>query len=305
MCYFLHMQPLRNRCATIAFASLAVAAVGFLDFSTENHYRSVLFYLLPVVFVAWFAGTWATVMISLACAAAYAVADHPQFTSLDGFPLVWHDATTFTLLVFVGLVIQALRRQRDESLRAAARIRELLERESQASHTDALTELPNLREFRERLEPEIARCRRLRKPLCLMYLDLDNFKRVNDLYGHEAGDDVLTRVGVILRRYLRGGDVPARIGGDEFAALLWQTDDREARAIAQRILDAVRDIGEIYPGCELGASAGVVWYDTPPQDAREIVRSADDTMYRAKRTGKSRIVVMKPTSAVHPPVKSA
>ncbi|MCB9933671.1 MAG: diguanylate cyclase [Planctomycetes bacterium] len=296
---------MRERIANITLALFAVAAVGWLDFSTTNQYRSVLFYLLPVVFVAWFAGTWATVFISMACAMAYAMADANHVADLNGFSLVWHDATTFTLLLFVGLIIVALRRQRDDSLHAAARIRVLLERESQASHTDALTELPNLREFRERLEPEIARCRRLRKPLCLMYLDLDNFKLVNDLYGHSAGDDVLTRVAVILRRYLRGGDVPARLGGDEFAALLWQTDPREARAIAQRILDAVHDLGERYPGSSLSASAGVVWYDTPPQDAREVVRSADDTMYRAKRTGKSRIVMVKPTDTLRQPVKSA
>ncbi|MGG5807887.1 sensor domain-containing diguanylate cyclase [Falsiroseomonas sp. CW058] len=154
--------------------------------------------------------------------------------------------------------------------------------------TDALTGLPNRPAFREALSRAIARHRRDQQPFSLLYMDLDGFKRVNDVRGHAEGDRVLAGVAEVLRASLRQEDVPARIGGDEFAAVLVGGDGREIPGAAERVRRAVRERMDAH-GWPVSASIGAVLFRSPPDDEEEAIAAADELMYGAKAAGRDRV----------------
>ena len=156
------------------------------------------------------------------------------------------------------------------------------------ARTDPLTGLANRSAFEERLQQEIARVVRYGHPLSLALLDLDDFKRVNDLYGHLAGDDALRRVSRELDGAIRRVDLAARLGGEEFALLLPETDTPEALALVRRLGGAIRLPGADGPA--LTVSAGVATCPAHAALPEALVAAADDALYRAKRAGKDRAV---------------
>ena len=137
---------------------------------------------------------------------------------------------------------------------------------------DPLTNLLNRRSFVQRLDAEVARSRRYTRPLALVVFDLDELKTVNDTQGHAAGDEALKRVADALRATIRSGDNAFRIGGDEFAVILPEAEEHDARAAAQRIADEL----------QLAASFGVA-VCSAECEAGTLLREADDAMYRMKR----------------------
>jgi diguanylate cyclase (GGDEF)-like protein len=170
-----------------------------------------------------------------------------------------------------------------------ARLHRLVERQA---NTDGLTELPNRRHFEEALDVEISRAERFSGSLALILADLDDFKQVNDRYGHQAGDDVLQTFADILRTTVREIDLPARYGGEEFAVLLPQTDLDGAHQLAERLRRALaaRPMST-HPGglVAVTASFGVAAFPDAPTPAA-LFASADEALYQAKRAGKNCVV---------------
>ncbi len=165
--------------------------------------------------------------------------------------------------------------------------------------TDPLTGLNNRRYFESRCEEEIIAARRHGQPLACLFLDIDRFKRINDSFGHPAGDDVLRRVGQLARAGLRGSDVLARFGGEEFVALLPQTGLRHAFDIAERIRSAVAAWPfEVGAGAPLPVTVSIGIAQLPAAAAgqgteslaADLVTAADRALYRAKQTGRNRVV---------------
>jgi len=153
---------------------------------------------------------------------------------------------------------------------------------------DPLTGFYNHRAFHERLGEEIVRARRSRRPVSLLMVDLDDFKLVNDAFGHQYGDRVLAWVAEQIRSALRASDVPARYGGDEFAIVLPDTDGAEACRAAERILEAFRTRAfrdGTHPPVPVGASIGAAAFPADGRGPRELVGAADRACYRAKRAG--------------------
>ena len=153
---------------------------------------------------------------------------------------------------------------------------------------DPLTGFYNHRFLHERLGEEVVRTQRARRPLSVLMLDLDDFKLVNDTFGHLFGDRVLTWTAELIRSTLRGSDIPARYGGDEFAIILPETDGTEARRAAERILEAFRDhafVGEQRGPVPIGASIGVATFPAEGRTATELIAAADAALYRVKRDG--------------------
>ncbi|MCU0483507.1 MAG: diguanylate cyclase, partial [Chloroflexi bacterium] len=151
---------------------------------------------------------------------------------------------------------------------------------------DPLSGFYNHRAFHERLGEEIVRARRSRRPVSLLMVDLDDFKLVNDTFGHQYGDRVLAWVAEQIRSTLRASDVPARYGGDEFAVVLPETDRAEACQAAERILEvfrlrAFRDAS--HGPVPIGASIGVAAFPADGESPRALVGAADRACYRAKR----------------------
>ncbi len=165
--------------------------------------------------------------------------------------------------------------------------------------TDGLTELPNRRRLEEALGAELTRVRRYGGRFALVVADLDDFKQVNDRYGHLAGDDVLRAFAEVLRANVRDLDTAARYGGEEFALLLPETDLAGAERVAERIRKemAARAI-KTFPGAVLHVtvSFGVAAHpESRTQD--ELFSAADEALYRAKASGKNQVVVAEGSTA--------
>lgn len=177
---------------------------------------------------------------------------------------------------------------------ARARVEELRRAHKQLdklASTDGLTGMLNRRAFLAELDKRLSRHLRNKRRGTLIYFDLDNFKKVNDLRGHQAGDDVLKGVAEITRRILRGVDLASRIGGDEFLLWLEEVDRPTAEPIAGRLHEAVRDLDKQYgaEGFPLGFSIGAVFSKIDgPETAEAMIARADEAMYTAKKGGKGR-----------------
>ena len=159
------------------------------------------------------------------------------------------------------------------------------------SRTDMLTGLANRREFRDRLEKEAMRQSRHQRPLSIVMFDLDHFKRINDTYGHPAGDKVLARFGQILRNVTRTKtDVAARFGGEEFVLMLPETDPAGARQVAEKIVARLRQEKFRVDGksFQVTTSAGIA--ASINGNTADALKMADDLLYKAKQAGRNRII---------------
>jgi diguanylate cyclase (GGDEF)-like protein len=167
--------------------------------------------------------------------------------------------------------------------------------------TDELTGLANLRHFHDTLDNEIERSRRFQTDVGLMLLDIDDFKAVNDTYGHQQGDLVLIEVARVLRGLSRDIDEPARYGGEEMAVILPQTDVDGAELLAERMREAVEAIEiERLDGegtLSVTASFGVASLPYCATDKASLIAEADAALYRAKRAGKNRVAKGEPVTA--------
>lgn len=159
--------------------------------------------------------------------------------------------------------------------------------------TDELTDLYNYRHLQQRLDDEIHRAERYGKRLSFLMLDVDNFKRVNDVHGHRVGDQVLASVGQVLKTTVREVDIVARYGGEEFSVILPETDAPGAFIAAEKIREAIslfrfRDAdGE--PIIHVTISIGLASFPAHATDKESLLRAADDALYHAKATGKDRV----------------
>ena len=157
---------------------------------------------------------------------------------------------------------------------------------------DQLTGLFNHREFYRLLGEELARSRRYSHPLALLMLDIDYFKRVNDTYGHPAGDQALRRLPELIRSQLRVNDLPCRYGGEEFGLILPETGPEQALEVAERIRATVaREPIDLPDGGRLriSVSIGVAGAPRNGVDEERLVAAADLALYEAKRTGRNRV----------------
>jgi diguanylate cyclase (GGDEF)-like protein/PAS domain S-box-containing protein len=163
----------------------------------------------------------------------------------------------------------------------------------QLSRTDELTGLFNRRYFMQRLLQELARYRRYGRPTSVVLFDFDHFKRINDTHGHPAGDQVLVSVSKLLRERLRTNDIPARLGGEEFALLLPETDLEEAVGVAEKVRQLVLEqefTSEEGHRFEASITCGVSAFHGTEETVEAILHRADQNLYQGKRTGRNRVI---------------
>lgn len=263
----LHLQLL-----VLAALLCVVVGIGYLDFTTGPRFGLALFYLLPVVIAAGRLGKWWSLVVAFGAAATWFFVD----VTVDGdLPTsLWNGFTRLAIFASQGWLVASI----DEERR----------RERELARLDAVTGLPNSRAFTELLN----RLPLQSAPCCLAYIDLDNFKQVNDRFGHSAGDAVLTEMADALRAAIRSDDIAARVGGDEFAVLMRDADHAVAEFAADRIVGSARAIGVKYPDAGLGASVGfAVCPKGAHVSADDFIRVADAAMYEAKERHKGSYVV--------------
>ena len=179
---------------------------------------------------------------------------------------------------------------------ANMRLREELKNQS---IRDSLTGLFNRRYLEEALEQELARADRSGKEMSLLMIDIDYFKRFNDHFGHEAGDYVLEKIGSLLNKSIRKGDVACRYGGEEFVVLFPETTAEISKKMAEKLLDKIRQLELKYINVPLGMvtiSVGLAVYPLDGHAASEILREADIALYNAKSLGRDRVVVWRDIS---------
>ncbi|HEV2669771.1 MAG TPA: diguanylate cyclase [Gemmatimonadales bacterium] len=171
-----------------------------------------------------------------------------------------------------------------------------LERQAQVAQqqaaVDALTGLASFRVLRDRLANEVARCHRTGDRFAILFLDLDNFKRVNDRFGHEAGNALLKATARECDKHIRLTDVAGRYGGDEFVVVLVGTGQEGARVVAEKVRVAVEELGlgMGYPSGLVTASIGVAEYSAAKKD-EDVLVAADRALYRAKAAGRNRVAL--------------
>lgn len=257
---------------TLAGAALLALLVAGADLLTGSEISLSLFYLIPIVLVAWVRGERAGQVMAAACAGLWFLEDFlagPGYSTR--FVLMWNIATRLAIFLLV--------------LALLARLHEHLLSESKLARTDYLTGALNARAFYERIEEELERARRYSCPFAIAYLDLDNFKEINDSFGHIAGDTTLKQVADIIRWNTRCTDVVARLGGDEFALLLPQTG-KEAGFILDRLHGLLAHELEMDKEA-LTFSMGSTVFLTAPPSVEDAIRLVDQSMYRVKRVGKN------------------
>lgn len=254
---------------------IGVVLVASADYLTGYDRAFGFFYLFPVAFVAWFVGERTGIVISCVSALAWHVVNMEGIAPFSSSAvLYWNSATRLGFFLVVALLL--------------SRLKNAMERESALSRTDFLTSALNSRAFSEIGKAEILRARRHGHPFTVIYIDLDNFKVVNDTLGHSVGDALLRHVVNTLRGTVRATDLIARLGGDEFAVLLPETDGEAAKVLVSKLrehlLNAMQDRG--WP---VTFSVGVLTCVSPPVNVDEMIRLADVLMYEAKKTGKNAI----------------
>ena len=163
---------------------------------------------------------------------------------------------------------------------------------------DELTGLLTSKSFFSELRREAARAEAEKMPFCVLMMDLDHFKVVNDTYGHLAGSETLEEVGAVIKKSLRAGDVGARFGGEEFAAFLLDADYAQGMIAAERVRSAIekhafpaarRGNAEVFPTHKITISIGVAAYPEDGRDPIQLVEMADSALYRAKRNGRNQV----------------
>jgi len=268
----LRKSALRRAAWLLGNAGL-VALVCVLDRVTPPHVHLGVLYVLPVLLVTWQDGVqWGLVFAVLTTLLRVRA-------GLDQVP----DASPIERALNEGsyLVVLAV------AMSGLAQLRRTQEQLEQLATFDPLTGALNARAFLGHLEYELGRARRYGRPMALLYLDLDNFKTVNDRHGHDTGDAVLRLVGDAIRQTVRRADTVGRLGGDEFAVVMPETDGPVAHAAAARLAAGIRSVFRGTPS--VTASIGVL-SGTPAGTAEELLRRADQAMYAAKRSGKDRVV---------------
>ena len=165
-------------------------------------------------------------------------------------------------------------------------LRRSWKRERELANHDRLTGLVSREAFRDHLHVEKNRCTRTGKPLTLAYLDCDEFKKVNDSFGHLTGDQVLKTVADVMRSNTRGYDIVARMGGDEFAILLPETSAESARCVVERLHSELSEAMQSREW-QVTFSIGVITFCDPAESADEMIHAVDTLMYSVKREGKA------------------
>ncbi len=268
----LERLPLRGHAPICA---LGLAALIAFDLSTSADLALTILYLAPIILGSWYVSARFGQVLAVLSAAVW-LADG-LLSQISPLITCWNTAI---MLLFFLIFITLLTTLRDS-----------YRREHALARRDPLTGAFNRRAFLDLLEDELTRLRRIALPLTLAYIDLDNFKAINDLLGHSVGDDLLTQSARLMTQNLRATDRVARLGGDEFVILMPATDVRAAEVALTRLKSTLQAVMQEnrWP---VTLSIGAVIFHEAPASLDQAITLADHTMYDVKRDGKDGIRVI-------------
>lgn len=247
--------------------------IGFLDYKTGFELSFSSFYLIPIIYISWFLGHKQGIIISLfasgTCFTADFLSGHEYTHWLIQY---WNTLIRFTFFVIISYLL--------------CKVKTLLHKEHDYARVDYLTGLANTRAFFEYAEKVIKRAKINNDSVTAIYIDLDNFKKVNDTEGHKTGDQLLQKVAYIIQQNIRTNDIAARLGGDEFALLIPHIDERRAEEFVKDVTSKLNK----EMSCNnwpVTFSVGIAVFQKVPETIDEIIKEADSLMYTVKKSGKN------------------
>jgi len=263
---YLERQP---KPGLIIFAFSISAFLEFLNYFFGHELRLVIFHFVPLYLLIWFVRTRWAILLAIASSFSWYIVGR---LALDIYSpgYTWNALTRLAIFIIFIYMVNAYKRER------------IFARE------DFLTKIANNQHFAEISGMEIERCRRYGHPFSLVYIDVDNFKAVNDNFGHSTGNELLYEVAQGIRSNIRASDMVARLGGDEFAILLPETGYDQAGAIIPKLREKLISLMQEHKW-PATFSFGMATFIKAPENFDEMVRQADILMYQAKNEGKDTI----------------
>lgn len=272
----LNVRLRRGPAGAILLGAIAVSAVvAWFDYRLGPNFEMAIFYLPSIAVVTWYVGRGAGVFTAVLTAGFWAVSEWAtRPAGIDRTLFAWNVAAGLLFFVLAATIVSVVERQ-------ATRLRTV-------SREDELTGILNRRAFFGALNRAVEWGHRRKAPWALAYLDVDDFKQINDSLGHGTGDEVLRTVARTLREATRQVDVVARLGGDEFALLLPETEPEQAEAVFRKLMTLL-DAATRRQGWSVRFSVGAVAFLESPDSADAALALADAGMYSVKHAGKAEI----------------
>ena len=261
---------------TLGWAVAGMLLIAALDYVSGFELSFFLFYIGPISLAAWYCGALAGYSIALISSLLWLVADHAAgHIYTEAWISYWNSVIR---LILFFILAQLLRK-----------FKLVLAHETALAETDPLTGLLNRRSFKNHLEIEATRAARYGEPFTLAYFDLDNFKQVNDTLGHDAGDELLKCVAIILQGHTRASDYLARLGGDEFAVLLPVAPPESAKEALSKLRTELLSAMTAHDW-PVTFSIGALSISHGPGSVEDLLRETDALMYQVKRSGKNNLL---------------
>lgn len=246
--------------------------IGLIQYLAGPEYVLSIFYLFPVLAAAWYINKGSGILIAFLSTLTWLCADLHGTCRVSCIFIPFINAA-LCLVVFLFLA------------NIAANLKQMIARHKTIARTDFLTRIPNRLAFIEYAQIEMNKSQRLNRSMTIIYIDIDNFKTVNDTYGHQEGDKLLLKVANKIKHTIRITDIVARLGGDEFAILMWRSNPGDSNYIAQKLRKNLLLLAktENYP---VTFSIGVATYEVIPDTIEDMIKQGDKLMYMAKKSGK-------------------
>lgn len=253
---------------------ITVLLISIIDYFVVVDISLSILYLLPISFTSWYGRRWFSIVLVLISTIGWFIAELAAKSDTYIVLLIWN--TTVRLIVFLTIAY------------LLSNLKSSYEREKHLAQKDGLTKIVNRRFFLEILQTEYQRSLRYECTFTLAYFDLDNFKEINDRFGHQTGDKLLKLVAQTTQQKIRELDTIARLGGDEFALLLPETNYESGKLVINRLQQQImKAISAYSPPVSL--SIGAVTFFTLPNSVDEILETVDSLMYEVKKSGKNGI----------------
>lgn len=254
---------------------LLVVLIGIIDYATGYEYGFSMYYFIPVIMAGWFVSLQAVALLLFVCLLVWTLADVlTQIGPISPLKIFLNVTIRSFFFMFMTYLLFLLK--------------DRFRQEEEMAQRDFLTGIANSRYFFELATRELQRAERTKEIFSIAYADIDNFKEVNDISGHQAGDRLLQTVASTIVTSVRKIDVVARFGGDEFVLLMPATNSEQVRVVIERVSQRlIQAMGSQRVAATL--SIGVATFLTPPPTVDRMIGAADSQMYEAKKSGKNQI----------------
>lgn len=260
---------------SIVWGILFFLIIVYFDYKITLQISLAFFYLVPIALLTWFVGKEAGFLTALLSAIAGFIINYPSHPDKTSIVIhCWNATVTFLLLFVISYLLFQLRQSKDK--------------EKDLARIDPTTGLANKRLFFELARLEVKKVERYRHPLTVVYIDIDDFKKINDAFGRRTGDKLLHTVAETIKTTIRETDIIARIGGDDFVILLPGSGYEPAHIVIRRVQKQLLNAMEEneWPAT---FSIGAATFINPPRSVDGMVQRADHLMYLAKNNGKNQL----------------